>query len=76
MPDEIKPVLLCGHELRVGDVIDVWWEPNRDTITKLVPYEGPLKTTVLPGARLADFALNKTGMTIPHGTIYKVFNRG
>ena len=56
-----------GKELKVGDTIEVWW--GRDRITALRPYNGPLAHLWADqgGARLADFALNKTGMTIePH----------
>lgn len=58
-----------GKQLKVGDTIEVWWGNGRDTITRLLPYNGPLAYIWAEhgGARLADFALNKTGMTIePH----------
>lgn len=51
-----------GQTLKVGDTIEVWWRPQRDTITALRPYSGPAN---LPkGTQLAEFALLKVGMTI------------
>lgn len=29
-----------GADLKVFDTIEVWWSPNRDTITELRPYNG------------------------------------
>ncbi len=65
---------VLGSELKVGDTIVVWWQPNHDTITKLVPYTGPLKIWK-DGAQLADFAILKTGMTIDNGDYYEVMPR-
>lgn len=62
-----------GADLRVGDTIEVWWAGNRDTITALRPYTGPL--ACLKGGRLAEFALLKTGMTIEPGSRHRVLNR-
>lgn len=59
-----------GNELRVGDTIEVWWSPRRDTITNLTPYTGPLKHIFTAGARIALFALNTGGMTIDHNETY------
>ncbi len=62
-----------GSKLKVGDVIGVWWTPGRDQIVALrihqEPYPGWYQTLhgtpPKPGeVRLADFALNKVGMTI------------
>jgi hypothetical protein len=73
MSEQVK--LILGSSLRAGDVIDVWWTPRRDTITKLVPYTGPLKCFEPEGAQLADFAINKSGMTIENRQLYKVLAR-
>jgi hypothetical protein len=59
-----------GSALKVGDTIEVWWAPNRDTITGLRKYDGPLAHLFPDGAKLADFALLKTGMTIDNGNFY------
>lgn len=64
-----------GSELQVGDVIEVWWAPNRETITALKPYTGAYAETILRDARLASFAMNKNGMTIEAGALFTVFNR-
>lgn len=66
-----------GSQLKVGDTIEVWWSipphtPNQDTITKLVPYKGPLAHLWKKGARLADFSRSKVGMTIDNNEDYKV----
>ncbi len=63
-----------GKDLRVGDTIEVWWSPKRDTITALRPYTGPLEC--LAGAQLAEFALYRAGMTIEANHDFVVVNRG
>ena len=48
------------------------------TITGLQPYNGPLShlwDKYGGGARLADFAINKLGMTIEPQMMFKVFHR-
>jgi len=65
---------LLGKDLLVGDVIERWWEPGEDTITKLEPYVGVLR--VLEGAQLASFKTCKTGMTIEPGMMFDVLRRG
>lgn len=67
-------VTKTAEQLQVGDTIAVWWHPNRDTITKLQPYTGPLEC--IKGARLADFAINRSGMTLESGSIYEVIATG
>lgn len=64
-----------GKQLKVGDTIKVWWSGGRDTITALRPYNGPLEYLWAKdgGARLADFALNKSGMTIEPMMGFEVF---
>ena len=61
-----------GSDLKPGDVIAVWWAPNRDAIISLRPYEGPLKKLWPKGAQLAAFALNKSGMTIANDDWFEV----
>jgi hypothetical protein len=58
------------EQLKVGDTIEVWWKPGRDTITKLEPYAGPLKEC--KGARMATFALNPTGMTCIAKDVFEI----
>ena len=60
-----------GKDLNVGDVIETWWRPNRDTILALRPYNGPLSYLFPQGARLATFAMNKSGMTVDNGDQFK-----
>lgn len=64
-----------GSELRVGDVIDVWWQPNKDTITGLRPYKGRLESIFPEGAQLAEFLINKSGMTIDNSDYYDLIVR-
>jgi hypothetical protein len=63
-----------GADLRPGDTIAVWWAPNRDTITRLEPYTGPLEC--LRGGRIAYFALLRGGMTIEPGSQHELIARG
>lgn len=67
-PERLEPQLVRMEELQVGDTIEVWWSPRRDTITRLSPYTGPL--ACLKGAKIASFALNRVGMTLEPGAIY------
>jgi len=64
-----------GKDLKVGDTIGVWWSGGRDRITRLTPYRGPLEYLWENdgGARIADFAVNRTGMTIEPGEVFEVF---
>lgn len=61
---------LKGSELRPGDVIEVWWRPRRDVIISLRPYAGPLASLFPEGAQLAEFALNRIGMTIDNSDTF------
>ena len=64
-----------GSALKVGDVIEVWWAPKRDTILTLKPYNGNLKDLWPEGAQLAYFAQCTGGMTIENHATYTVLNR-
>lgn len=66
------PRHVLGASLRVGDTIEVWWSPRRDTITRLQPYRGPLAHLFKDGAQIASFALLRTGMTIDNSADYVV----
>lgn len=63
-----------GKNLKVGDVIETWWEPKCDKIIKLTIYHGPLKKTLGKNAKIAQFALSKVGMTIEPGTVYSIID--
>ncbi len=72
------PRRTLGKQLRIGDTIEVWWGNGRDTITSLRPYTGPLShlwDRYGGVARLADFALNKVGMTIEPQIVFNVLHR-
>jgi hypothetical protein len=62
---------VSGSELQVGDTIEVWWTPNRDTILSLEPYRGPLTNLFAEGAQIASFAVGP-GMTIDNGERYEL----
>lgn len=63
------------EDLGVGDVIEVWWSPGRDTILALEPYRGPLDC--LAGAKVARMALLPSGsVTIEPGTRYSRIVKG
>ena len=66
---------VLGTKLRIGDTIAVWWKPGRDTITALRLYTGAHYDLWDGKARIADFALNKTGMTIEPRSRYEVIAR-
>lgn len=66
-----------GKQLKIGDTIKVWWGNGRDTITALRPYNGALAHLWAKegGARLADFALNKVGMTIEPRMEFELYGK-
>lgn len=64
-------VMVDGKDLRVGDVIEVWWQPRREQITRLEPYSGPFDFICC----VARFALSPTGMSIGRNQRYTVLNR-
>lgn len=63
---------VLGSELQVGDTIEVWWQPHRDTITELRRYDGPLAYLFPKGAKIATFALLKGGMTIENDEYFEL----
>lgn len=74
----MKTLRVKGSELRVGDVLHVWWNrkemasPNCDPIIGLRPYKGPLENLWPEGAQIASFTHNKVGMTIENNNYYEV----
>lgn len=65
--------IVTTEELRVGDTIEVWWKPKRDTIIRIEPYNGPLEFA--KDAVIAYFGICTGGMTMFPGEDYKVVNR-
>ncbi len=59
-----------GSELEVGDVIEVFWKPYRDTITGF----RSLRHATPGYSRAADFATGP-GMTVPDNDYFQVVNR-
>jgi hypothetical protein len=57
---------VSATKLRVGDVIEVWWSPNKDRIRAIRPYTGPYDFV----EAVADFVLNPTGMSLIKGEFY------
>ena len=62
-----------GKELKKGDIIEFWF--GRDRTISLSPYTGPLSYLWDKdgGAKLAELALNKVGITIEPNMVYDVF---
>lgn len=65
-----------GKNVGLYDCIEVWWQPNRDTIVEIKDYNGPLSYLFPEGAKIAIFALNKVGMTIDNAAMYKIISKG
>jgi hypothetical protein len=63
--------IVRGADLRVGNMIEVWWKPGFDIITELRPYTGPLARLFPDGAQLATF-ITKASMTIDNADLYNV----
>lgn len=72
--DTPRSTRVFGRDLKVGDVIEVWWKPQRDVIIGLRPYEGPHGDLFPEGAQIALFALLKCGMTIDNGDWFHRIN--
>ena len=58
---------VLGGDLKVGDIIKVWWSPNEDQISKLEPYTGSLAYLFPKGAQIATFTHIPTGCRRPLG---------
>lgn len=67
---------VLGSELRVGDTIECWWHPGRDTIIGLDTYRGPYQDGILKGERIAAFGILRVGMTIEADADFTVIARG
>lgn len=63
-----------GEELQVGDTVEVWWQPKRDTVVAFRPHTGALAAEVC-GVRIADFALGGAVTITPDDT-FEVIARG
>jgi hypothetical protein len=70
-PKQKLDIMKSGLELKVGDTIKVWWGNGRDTIIALRKYDGALASLWEGKAQIADFALNKVGMTIEPELMYE-----
>lgn len=67
---------VLGASLKVGDTIETFWGAGRDTIIALEPYKGPLAGLWDGKARIATFAILKTGMTIDPNERFQRIGRG
>jgi hypothetical protein len=54
-----------GKHLKVGDTIEVWWQPKRDTITNMTPHSGKNAYIFEPGgAQFFTFQVNQAGISM------------
>lgn len=60
-----------GTELKVGDIIEVWWKPGHEQIITLEPYTGPFDFV----CSTAKFGIFPLGMSITRDESYEVINR-
>lgn len=65
--DKVDWEIVSGRDLRLGDCIKTWWEPGRDTVIEIRPYQGSLAYLWPDGAAIARFVTNHAGMTIGLG---------
>lgn len=68
-------MLVRGSDLRVGDVIAVWWNGGNDTITSIRPTKTMLTDVFPEGIKVATFVFNRSGMTIDVRQTYEVLSR-
>lgn len=59
------------EEVKVGDVLEVWWTPKHDTVIGVEPYDGPL--ACMRGGRVFRFAALpvRGGMTAAPGDVFQ-----
>lgn len=60
----------------MGDVIEVWWAPNRDTVTRIYPYKGPLEYLWPKGAVIVETTFCRHGYTADVTDFEDVVTRG
>jgi hypothetical protein len=61
----MKTKTVLNSTLKIGDIIEVWWRPGRDTIINLEKYTGNYKNEILfKNARFASFASRSLQMTL------------
>ena len=64
-----------ANEVRIGDVLEVWWAPHRDTVVAIRSYEGPLEC--LRGGWVFQFALLPSGeMTVAPDDFFTLLCHG
>jgi len=70
-----QPQRTHGKQLRIGDTIEVWWGKTAETRSPACNHTtAPLShlwDKYGGGARLADFAVNKVGMTIEPQIVFQ-----
>jgi len=67
-----------GEDLRLGDVVRVWWGCKRDTVTGFREYTGTYRfESPWKGAQIVEFAaLPVVGMTVLANDRFEVLSRG
>jgi hypothetical protein len=70
VPKQVTVVL--ARDVKVGDVLEVWWAPRRDIVTAIAPYRGPLEC--MQGGWIFTFALLpvKGGMSVAPGDTFQM----
>lgn len=68
-------MIVRGSDLRVGDVVAVWWNGGKDTIVSIKPVNTTLVEDFPEGIKAATFVYNRTGMTIDVRQTYEVLAR-
>ena len=75
----MEPQQKLGKDLKVGDTIRIWWSSfkgqteNKDTITRIQKYDGPLKHLWPDGAKLVWFRFNSiVGMTVSNSDYFEM----
>lgn len=63
---------IAANQVKVGDTVEVWWRPRRDTVTAIEPYKGPLEC--MQGGWIFKFALlaAKNGMSVAPGDMFEL----
>lgn len=64
-------VRIPGAEIKVGDIMQVWWFGKADKVRQIGDYHGPM--TSAQGSRIAIFDNNRCGMEVLPALMYTVY---
>lgn len=70
-----KIMFVTGDQIKVGDVLETFFNGGSATVKSLRAYTGPLGELLGEGTQIAEFVGLKSGMTLPANQPHKVLDR-